>query len=275
VYECVRTSASGQHFEEEMRSPLKILFRRFLIILIHSAASFRALQAPPYTILAGAGKVSHFPWHCSHTFLSRIVCSEKGPACRTVCLTGLRDIRLRSAARASLVESKIPHRRDQHARGGVLAMRAMAADDGGYVDLNTERVVICGAGNIGAALAYSLSKRGLPPLIIEPRGLPPRNDKLQRTFANSEEGQGEGRGQGMEGQEGKKEVFRQPIDRNVEPNFKDSGLLLPLLSKDSALEDLCVAAFELHQKMAAELSTPYRRIAHLHLCERLTPHLAH
>ena len=239
-----------------MRSPLKILFRPFLIILIHSAASFRVLQAPPYTILAGAGKVSHFPWHCSHTCLSQIVCSEKGPACRTVCLTSLRDIRLRSAARVSLVESKIPHRRDQHARGGVLAMLGMAADDGGYVDLNTERVVICGAGNIGAALAYSLSKRGFPPLIIEPRGLPPRNNNLQRTFANSGEGQGGVRGQGMEGQEGKKKVFIQPIDRNVEPNFKDSGLLLPLLSKDSALEDLFVTAFVLHQKMATELSTP-------------------
>ena len=125
------------------------------------------------------------------------------------------------------------------------------------------RIVICGGGTIGAALAYSLSKRGCPPLIIEPRGLP--------ACESAQDDKGAGGGE---------------CD---EVNFRDSGLLLPLLATDSALEDMARISFDLHEKQAQELSAPrpagpsanpgtstpasalagcdheFRRISHLHL----------
>ena len=49
--------------------------------------------------------------------------------------------------------------------GGQLRLRTADMEDTGGL-VQGERVVICGAGNVGAALAYTLSARGCSPLVI-------------------------------------------------------------------------------------------------------------
>jgi glycine/D-amino acid oxidase-like deaminating enzyme len=127
------------------------------------------------------------------------------------------------------------------ARTTALGVRAAAfelEEDASY----TDRVVICGGGNIGAALAYSLSIRGTPPLVIEPRGLTAAD-----TNAQSEAASGRTSVRATQGEDAP-----QP-STYWEMNFRDSGLLLPQIAKDSALEEMAAIGFQCHQKLATSL----------------------
>ncbi len=123
---------------------------------------------------------------------------------------------------------------------GVRAAALELEEDASY----TDRVVICGGGNIGAALAYSLSKRGARPLVIEPRGLTAADSNEQ-----SETVSGRASVRAAQGEDAP-----QP-STYLEMNFRDSGLLLPQIAKDSALEEMAAVSFQCHQNLATSLAS--------------------